>query len=192
MSESRADCSHSNCGRCAARTGQRVLLATPDEIPLGCPNAVTRDAARPLVRSAWYGGVVLSRGARGRLAAVKNGARAKRAAELVESRQLVLCRTDVHAPVRAGSLLPAPDVPIEPVLAAPPVETETTWVEFRMVDEVNEPVPNLRYRVVLPDGREKQGRLDSYGRVRFNDLDEPGECVISFPDLDADAWEPLE
>ncbi len=34
-----------------------------------------------------------------------------------------------------------------------------------------------------------EGHIGPTGVVRFEDI-EPGECVVSFPRLDASAWEP--
>ncbi len=65
---------------------------------------------------------------------------------------------------------------------------EKTWIEIVLVDMDGKPVPNERYRVKLPGGEVKEGRLNSYGQAGFYELD-PGSCKISFPDLDTEAWE---
>ena len=74
--------------------------------------------------------------------------------------------------------------------APPPPEPKTpkTWVEFRLIDMEGNPVANMHYTVVLPGGAAEDGWLDSSGSVRFNGID-PGECTITFPDLDRDAWD---
>jgi len=64
---------------------------------------------------------------------------------------------------------------------------ELEGLEITMVDPDGLPVPNLRYRVVAPDGSVREGRLDSNGRAQEHGL-EPGTCEVSFPDLDADIW----
>ncbi len=69
-------------------------------------------------------------------------------------------------------------------------ETETSWIEFEMIDEADEPVPGLSYEVKLPDGSVTTGTLDGNGFARISGC-EPGQCEISFPGLDADAWEKI-
>ena len=81
-----------------------------------------------------------------------------------------------------------PPAPAEPVLRGP---ADTTWVEFELVGEDGEPVPGVRYEVTLPDGTVREGRLNYRGLARFDGIEQPGQCSISFPDLDQDAWESL-
>jgi hypothetical protein len=76
---------------------------------------------------------------------------------------------------------PDEDLPPEP-------KTPKTWVEFRLIDMEGNPVGNMHYTVVLPGGATEDGYLDSSGSVRFSGID-PGECTITFPDLDRDAWD---
>lgn len=71
--------------------------------------------------------------------------------------------------------------------AKSPVQSEKTWIEFRLVDEDGNPVPNVKYEVELPDGTTKSDSLDEQGVARFEDLD-PGKCHISFPEIDANEW----
>jgi type VI secretion system secreted protein VgrG len=62
-------------------------------------------------------------------------------------------------------------------------ETETkTWIEIKLVDADNKEIPGERYRVELPDGTVAEGTLDGKGFVRIDGV-EPGNAVISFPDL---------
>ncbi len=64
---------------------------------------------------------------------------------------------------------------------------EKTWIEIELLDENEAPVAGERYRVRLTDGETRQGRLDRYGRARYDYLD-PGPCAVWFPDLAAKAW----
>ena len=69
------------------------------------------------------------------------------------------------------------------------VGKETSWIEIRLVDKTGKPVPGERYRIILPDGSVvAEGTLDSNGRARVDGID-PGSCKVTFPGLDADAWE---
>ncbi|GBC93877.1 hypothetical protein HRbin15_02379 [bacterium HR15] len=64
-----------------------------------------------------------------------------------------------------------------------------TWIEIELVDEQGNPVPNERYRLKLPDGSIREGRLDANGRARVDGI-EPGTALVCFPDLDASEWRP--
>lgn len=78
------------------------------------------------------------------------------------------------------------------VPASKPAEDEekTSWIEFEMVDEDDQPVPGVAYKVKLPDGTESSGHLDGNGFTRIEGID-PGNCEISFPELDKSAWEKI-
>ncbi len=90
----------------------------------------------------------------------------------------------------------------EPPAQPPPPEPEeeaeedeyvapaaTTWIEVVLVDEEDNPVPNERYRITLPDGTEMEGATDARGMARIDDIVEEGACTVTFPDLDKEAWE---
>ncbi|MFH1746449.1 MAG: type VI secretion system tip protein TssI/VgrG [Planctomycetota bacterium] len=110
-----------------------------------------------------------------------------------------------EAPIDARSTEPGQDTtyqaePTEPEPLEPeegeftPVEipereeTVTSWVEIEMVDDAGQPWPNEYYEATLPDGKIRKGRLDKEGRARIP-LPEPVDVQISFPRLDAEAWE---
>lgn len=67
-------------------------------------------------------------------------------------------------------------------------DTKTSWIEIEMVDEEDQPVAGMKYEVTLPDDTVAKGTLDQNGFARIEGI-EPGECKITFPDLDKDAWE---
>ncbi|MBI1926572.1 hypothetical protein HYR99_20305 [Candidatus Poribacteria bacterium] len=72
---------------------------------------------------------------------------------------------------------------------APAAEEKTSWVEIELVDEEGNPVAGEKYRIELPDGSIKEGVLNSQGWARVGNID-PGTCKISFPNFDANEWEP--
>lgn len=75
----------------------------------------------------------------------------------------------------------------------PPEEDEAeekTWIEIEMVDEEDEPVPSEKYKVTLPDDTVAEGTLDGNGFARIEGI-EPGTCKVTFPKLDAEAWEKI-
>jgi uncharacterized Zn-binding protein involved in type VI secretion len=65
---------------------------------------------------------------------------------------------------------------------APPAAA-TEWIELELLDPDGTPLRNEPYRVVTPAGRTITGRLDAQGKARVPGI-EPGECQVSFPDLD--------
>ncbi len=91
-----------------------------------------------------------------------------------------------------GASQAPPELPPEPEVPGhefPEDETtRTSWIEIQVVDESGDPVPNERVEVTLPNGRRRQGRTNSEGLVRIDGI-EAGQCQISLPNRDADAWE---
>jgi uncharacterized protein involved in type VI secretion and phage assembly len=73
-----------------------------------------------------------------------------------------------------------------------PDETKTSWIEIKLIDEQGNPVPGKRYEITLPDGKTvAKGTLDNEGWARVEGFD-PGECKVTFPDLDKDVWDFFE
>ena len=75
---------------------------------------------------------------------------------------------------------------------APPISTrearvELTWIEIRLIGEDDKPIPGERYRLELTDGSTREGRLDDKGQARVDGID-PGNCTVTFPALDEEAW----
>jgi len=78
-----------------------------------------------------------------------------------------------------------------PAMATRPekAKEKKAWIEIILVDEVGEPIPNERYRITPPGGDSPQeGRLNEHGQAGYYKI-EAGECKVTFPDLDSDAWE---
>ena len=67
-------------------------------------------------------------------------------------------------------------------------ERELSWVEIELVDEAGQPVPYELYELTYPDGTTRRGKLDHLGQAHIG-LPEPMELDVSFPHLDAIAWE---
>ena len=76
----------------------------------------------------------------------------------------------------------------EAVAACPPAPKKKTWIAIELVGEDNKPIPGVAYRIVLTDGTKQEGTLDEHGSARVDGID-PGTCVVTFPDLDKDAWQ---
>ena len=62
-----------------------------------------------------------------------------------------------------------------------------TWITIELVDEADTLLADVRYRLILPDRVVREGTLNAAGSAHLDALT-PGECVLTFPDLDADAW----
>lgn len=66
-------------------------------------------------------------------------------------------------------------------------EENTSWIEIELLDEEDAPVSGERYEIELPDGTFAKGTLDGDGFARVDGI-KPGECKVSFPELDKEAW----
>lgn len=66
-----------------------------------------------------------------------------------------------------------------------------SWVEVQLVGEDDAPIGGAKYAIALPGGTIKDGTLDDNGTVRLENVP-PGVCKVSFPELDKEAWTPVE
>lgn len=76
----------------------------------------------------------------------------------------------------------APDSPIQPC--------QLHWIEIELVGEDGKAIADETYRLILPDGSERQGKTNTLGLIREDGIPE-GICRISFTKLDKEAWEVL-
>ena len=65
------------------------------------------------------------------------------------------------------------------------------WIMIEMVGEDDSPLKDEPYHITLPDGSVKEGNLDGKGSVMIEDILVPGDCIVTFPELDSEAWESL-
>jgi hypothetical protein len=70
-----------------------------------------------------------------------------------------------------------------------PEPISTHFLEIELRDEEDQPIPNEQYRVTFANGTVREGRLDENGLADFRNLQSGGECQVSFPALDQEAWE---
>lgn len=92
--------------------------------------------------------------------------------------------------VAYGGALDEYEGPDELVATCPESEPAQPWIEIRLRDAKDgTAAAGEEYLIVLPDGVEARGYLDANGRARVTDLDDSGECQITFPRLDASMWE---
>jgi hypothetical protein len=64
------------------------------------------------------------------------------------------------------------------------------WVEIELIDADDKPVADEAYRLQLPDGSIRTGKLDAKGRAYVGDIVAPGQCKVCFPEIDASEWRP--
>lgn len=66
-----------------------------------------------------------------------------------------------------------------------------SWIEVQLVGEDDQPIPDEAYAIALPGGKVVSGTLDEEGSARVEAIP-GGTCKVSFPNLDKDAWTPVE
>jgi Rhs element Vgr protein len=76
----------------------------------------------------------------------------------------------------------------------PPKEVEghefkQSWIEVQLVDEEGQPVAGEVVEIIGPEGESLGSTLTGNDGVARVLVDKPGNCEISFPNLDASAWE---
>ena len=64
---------------------------------------------------------------------------------------------------------------------------KTDFIEIELLDEEGNGVSGEKYEIELPDGTLAKGTLDGDGFARVDGV-KPGQCKVSFPDLDESAW----
>lgn len=69
-------------------------------------------------------------------------------------------------------------------------EKKQAWIEIELVDMDGFPVAGVNYSVELPDGSVVHGQLSAEGRARHENI-LPGNCKVTFPDLDGNTWRRL-
>jgi hypothetical protein len=92
-----------------------------------------------------------------------------------------------RAPAAAPGARPPPTGAGAPTPAA---AVPTTWIEIQLVDMFGEPVRGASYAIVTADGTVASGQTDAAGLARIEGIPS-GDARIRFPDLDAEAWEPV-
>jgi type VI secretion system secreted protein VgrG len=63
-----------------------------------------------------------------------------------------------------------------------------SWIKLKLVDEEGKPVPGEAYEIKTSDGKYRTGSLNNKGEAHVKGI-EPGNCEVTFPNLDKDAWE---
>lgn len=80
-------------------------------------------------------------------------------------------------------------------LAATPedlADDQAHSIAIQLIGEDDEPIAGVRYRLVDPEGRTVEGRTGPDGRAVVWGLARAGQCRVTFPDLDRDAWDTVD
>ena len=72
-----------------------------------------------------------------------------------------------------------------PVEERPPVDLHA--IEITVVNALDQPAVGVYYELRTPDGRTRTGTTDSNGLIKLDDIEQPGDCELVFPDVDAQA-----
>lgn len=100
-----------------------------------------------------------------------------------DSSRLLLLRltpTRHHAPSSSGPAMTPSQIARSQVKAQ-------HWIEIQLVDEDGAGIPGADYVIVTPDNERHSGVTGKNGIARLDDIP-PGQCRITFPELDRDAW----
>jgi hypothetical protein len=80
----------------------------------------------------------------------------------------------------------------EPNYVSPELESigeeEEHWIEIVLIGEDDEGIAGVVCEVTLPSGQRVRRTTDRFGFVRIEGLADPRDCLVTFPDLDGDAW----
>ena len=67
-------------------------------------------------------------------------------------------------------------------------QKEEHWIEIELLYEDGTCVAGAKYLIVTPDKQEKAGVTNAYGRARVDGIPVAGQCKISFPEIEGEAW----
>ena len=79
------------------------------------------------------------------------------------------------------------DSPSMPTGTPEKAKEKKDWIEIILVDLDGKPVPTVRSRIAPPNGAPVEGRLNEHGQAGLYQI-EAGNCKVTFPDLDQEAW----
>lgn len=69
---------------------------------------------------------------------------------------------------------------------------QKSWIEIELLGEDDKGIAYAKYKIIMPDESVVEGNLDENGFTRLEKLEKAGECKVSFPEIDMDAWELIE
>ncbi|MBK9036705.1 MAG: hypothetical protein IPL61_36555 [Myxococcales bacterium] len=78
-----------------------------------------------------------------------------------------------------GGPTPGGNTPVED---RPPLDVHQ--IEIAVVNALDQPAVGVYYQLVQPDGRTRTGTTDGDGMIKIDDIEQPGDCTLTFPDVD--------
>jgi type VI secretion system secreted protein VgrG len=69
-------------------------------------------------------------------------------------------------------------------------QPKKNWIEVKLVNKEGRPVPGEPYRVTFQGNVVAEGTLDENGFARIDNLENPGQCKVTFPSRDRRSWKP--
>lgn len=63
------------------------------------------------------------------------------------------------------------------------------WIEIVLLNAKGKGIPGETWEIKAPDGQVFSGTTDDQGLARLDGIEE-GQCEVTFPRLDKEAWEP--
>ena len=72
--------------------------------------------------------------------------------------------------------------PNQPVEERPPLDVHQ--IEIKVINALDQPAVGVFYQLVQPDGRTRTGTTDGDGLIKIDDIEKPGDCQLTFPDVD--------
>jgi len=118
-------------------------------------------------------------------AALQDAAALLPAGSIVSEGKLVLLRVVPTRTAAQSSSEPAM-TPSQIARKAREEEQQQHWIEIQLVDDDGHGVSGIDYLIVTPDNQKHSGVTGAGGTVRLDNIP-PGQCKISFPQLDKDA-----
>ena len=113
---------------------------------------------------------------------------AERVLEALSRGQLVY---EAWAPSRSAAQTPdvAPNPSLAELAGDEPEDLVLHAVVLELVDGDDLPVPRAEFRLIDPEGRTHEGRLDHEGRAEVEGIRKPGACKVCFPEFDQSSWD---
>lgn len=108
------------------------------------------------------------------------GGTAENIARLILAGRLALLEEEYREPLFTGTIPKEAEPPEEP--PGPTPTPETGWIEILLVNEDEQPIAGEDYKITLPDGTIRAGKLDAGGHLRLDAIPQ-GTCWVQFPML---------
>lgn len=110
-----------------------------------------------------------------------------RACAMMSARGLGLSHGECVIAQDPTSRFEATEMLAEPLQAAA-TEDETHWIHVIVMDQDDQPLAGVPYRIKLTDGRVREGRTTAEGGIFFDEIP-AGQCSLSLLEHDEKLWD---